>query len=318
MPLKSPGIKPGRRHNNNSNSSSSLSLSNTLPFSTKSQIFNTSESDQQSPPPNQHHSLSSSEFSVFANVNIQGSGTASSYYASQTTLNTTLMGDDTISITSSMAPSSIAPEIPRRSNSIISMTSHSSFNNFDNKPLLSPRMHQQHHHTVSPKMLDSLAEDLRSMDHHHHHHHHQHHHHHSDPMSPKISSYRPSSGAIRQPNITSNECSSSSSPGYNHNMSSPRYNATQELNEPQSELPISPHVNVPNAQHFNHMPPPLPPRIRKKNPVEFSHSQYRQAPDAPILLPRDKSPPPLPPRTHTAVPTINNSSNESWNLVSFT
>jgi son of sevenless-like protein len=68
LTLKSPGIKPGRRQNN---SNASLSLSNTLPFSGKHQLLSTSEGEQ-SPPAN----LSSSEFSVFANVNI-GSGNAS-------------------------------------------------------------------------------------------------------------------------------------------------------------------------------------------------------------------------------------------------
>jgi son of sevenless-like protein len=67
LTLKSPGIKPGRRHNNNA-----LSLSSTLPFSSKSQLLSTSEGEQ-SPPAN---NLSSSEYSVFANVNL-GSGNAS-------------------------------------------------------------------------------------------------------------------------------------------------------------------------------------------------------------------------------------------------
>lgn len=186
------------------------------------------------------------------------------------------MSDDTISITSSV-PSSMAPEIPRRSNSIISMTSHNSYNNFDHKPLHSPRMHPSS--TVSPKSLDALSEDVRSMEFQP-----------SDPISPagfnKNNLYR---AAARTANITTNE---SSSPGYN--PSSPRH--APELNETNGPLPISPHVNVPNAHSYNHQPPPLPPRVRKKNPIEFSHSQLRQAKDAPLLLPRDKSPPPLPPR----------------------
>lgn len=72
---------------------------------------------------------------------------------------------DTISISSQATI--MAPEIPRRSNSIISMTSH---NNIDMKPLLSPRVHPsglsqagykvaQQQATVSPKMLDSLNEE---------------------------------------------------------------------------------------------------------------------------------------------------------------
>lgn len=66
-------------------------------------------------------------------------------------------------------------------------------------------------------------------------------------------------------------------------------------------IPISPHVNVPNAHNIPPpMPPPLPPRVkRKESSGEGSQSsQVRQAPDAPRLPPRDSSPPPLPPRTH--------------------
>lgn len=194
------------------------------------------------------------------------------------------MSDDTISITSTVP--SMAPEIPRRSNSIISMTSHNSFNNFDhpNKPLLSPRVHQSmHQNTVSPKVLDSLSEDVRSMEFGP-----------SDPISP--SCYAKNNRAhARATNITHNDINERSSPSYNL-PSSPRY--APELNDTNGPLPISPHVNVPNAHSFNHQPPPLPPRARKKNPIEFSHSQLRQAKDAPLLLPRDKSPPPLPPRQH--------------------
>lgn len=281
-------------------------------------MLSTSEGEQ-SPPAN--NNLSSSEFSVFANVNI-GSGNASgiyksfsrheyvfkyvfsAYFASQTTLNTTVMSDDTISITSTV-PSSMAPEIPRRSNSIISMTSHNSFNNFDHhKPLLSPRVRQPHHQTtVSPKVLDALSEDARSMEF-------QPTDPRSDPISPSIcnknNSYRASA---RNMNITSNDIIERSSPSYN--PSSPRY--APELNNTNGPLPISPHVNVPNAHSFN--PPPLPPRVRKKK--EFSHSQLRQAKDAPLLLPRDKSPPPLPPRTgHSSVSSHNNNVEAFNHLVS--
>lgn len=203
--------------------------------------------------------------------------TIAAYFASQTTLNTTVMSDDTISITSTV-PSSMAPEIPRRSNSIISMTSHNSFNNFDHKPLLSPRIHPSS--TASPKSLDALSEEMRSMEFQP-----------SDPISPAGFSKNLYRAAARTANITTND---SSSPGFI--PSSPRH--APELNETNGPLPISPHVNVPNAHSFNHQPPPLPPRVRKKNPAEFSHSQLRQAKDAPLLLPRDKSPPPLPPRTN--------------------
>jgi hypothetical protein len=196
------------------------------------------------------------------------------------------MSDDTISITSSVPPV-LAPELPRRSNSIISMTSHNSFNNFDHqKPLLSPRMHPMTS-TVSPKTLEPLSEVMSSwsMEFQP-----------SDPISPssfaKNQAYR---AAPRTGNITSIDINEHSSPSYI--PSSPRH--AQELNDVNGlqPLPISPHVNVPNAHSFNHQPPPLPPRARKKNPIEFSQSQLRQAKDAPPLMPRDKSPPPLPPRS---------------------
>ncbi|XP_055644314.1 protein son of sevenless isoform X2 [Toxorhynchites rutilus septentrionalis] len=57
-------------------------------------------------------------------------------------------------------------------------------------------------------------------------------------------------------------------------------------------IPISPHVNVPNAHNIPPpMPPPLPPRVKRKESSGES-SQSSQLP------PRDISPPPLPPRTH--------------------
>lgn len=179
------------------------------------------------------------------------------------------------------------------------MTSHN-FSNFDHhKPLVSPRMLQPHHpiSTVSPKVLDSLTEDIKtSMEFGP-----------SDPISPSsFSKNNLHRAAARTSHITPNDIIERSSPSYN--PSSPRY--APELNDTNGPLPISPHVNVPNAHSFNHQPPPLPPRVRKKNPIEFSHSQLRQAKDAPLLLPRDKSPPPLPPRTGHANVTNNV---EAWN-----
>jgi hypothetical protein len=165
------------------------------------------------------------------------------------------------------------------------MTSHNSFNNFDHKPLLSPRIHP-HQSAVSP-----LAEDLRSLEFQP-----------SDPISPSCFVKNSNVRHPRAPtNITHNDFTERSSP------SSPRHAPPPELNDTTNgPLPISPHVNVPNAHSFNHQPPPLPPRVRKKNPIEFSHSQMQQAKDAPPLLPRDKSPPPLPPKigqhNHTEAP----------------
>lgn len=211
------------------------------------------------------------------------------------------MSDDVISITSSV-PSSMAPEIPRRSNSIISMPSHSLNNSDHYKPLLSPRIPQSHHmtSTVSPKVLDPLSEDKRTtMEFAP-----------SDPISPSCFKNNLHRVSARNSNIT-NDINERSSPSYN--PSSPRY--APELNDTNGPLPISPHVNVPNAHSLNHQPPPLPPRVRKKNPIEFSNSQMRQAKDAPLLLPRDKSPPPLPPRAAQGN-SVNNV--EAWNhLVSF-
>lgn len=81
-------------------------------------------------------------------------------------------------------------------------------------------------------------------------------------------------------------------------------------------LPISPHVNVPNAHSFAHMapPPPLPPRVRRKTMQDFSHSQIRQAPDAPELPTRDQSPPPLPPRSHLHT-NLRNMNENCWNHI---
>lgn len=74
-------------------------------------------------------------------------------------------------------------------------------------------------------------------------------------------------------------------------------------------VPPSPHVNVPNtaaplpppiyphhSQTEVRLPPPLPPRR--------NDAQRKQAPDAPLLPPRDEeaNPPPLPPRAHHMLP----------------
>ncbi|XP_025160647.1 protein son of sevenless isoform X2 [Harpegnathos saltator] len=57
----------------------------------------------------------------------------------------------------------------------------------------------------------------------------------------------------------------------------------------------------------NQLPPPLPPRLpsrRRESSISESPQQVRQAPNAPILPPRDISPPPLPPRTTTLPPRL--------------
>lgn len=91
---------------------------------------------------------------------------------------------------------------------------------------------------------------------------------------------------------------------------SPKHsNVTPDLQE-FDPIPVSPHVNVPNAHSFCHIPPPpLPPRKREKPESEAVRlAQTKQAADAPALPPRDVSPPPVPPRlslTHIAIKKLN-------------
>lgn len=262
--MKSPGIKP-RRHNSNSSSSSTLGLSNTLQFNQKSLHLSSNEGEQSPPAANLAGSIH--EISVFANVAV-GATTNNFISQSRVSLNTisTSITDisDSISVT--------APEIPRRSNSIISMTSHGNTNL--EKPLLSPRTEvtsspsssfsivkfaQQ---TVSPKMLDSLNEEtsLHGLN--------------GQPptVSPRtdrigyggqtIHAFR---GGCRTNSFNTNEISERSSPSYTSSPKTHNNAVSEEVNA----LPISPHVNVPNAQSFNHLAPPLPPRQqRRKNTPE--------------------------------------------------
>ncbi|XP_019883701.2 protein son of sevenless isoform X1 [Camponotus floridanus] len=70
--------------------------------------------------------------------------------------------------------------------------------------------------------------------------------------------------------------------------------------------------NIPPSQ----LPPPLPPRCGRRRESSFSESsqQVRQAPNAPVLPPRDDiSPPPLPPRRDIPprLPSMLNSSNST-------
>lgn len=134
----------------------------TLPFSKKSLHLNTSEGEQSPPGHSTTTSASAHEFSVFANVNIQGSS-ASLLSQSQVNLSaiSTCVTDfsDTISLSSAM----VAPELPKRSNSITSLA-----NNINEmKPVLSPRSSDssvtttssRHQPVVSPKCLESLREE---------------------------------------------------------------------------------------------------------------------------------------------------------------
>lgn len=325
MTLKSPGTKPTRRHNN---SNSNSTFSNTLPFGSKSNHhFNTSESEQ-SPTAS---TANQSDFSVFAPVNIPISSSSSTSFSYSTSSNTSHVAqshDDTISIISN------APELPRRlSTSIPPSHNNNNFNHInhittDNKPLpLSPRMHVSLSSSsataaaiaasVSPgRILDSLNEDCRNMEIH------------QEQASPSSTVYKPNPyqrAGFRNnhsQNITSITNEPGTSPGFHQHLpSSPRSttdsNTEASNGHPQStfQQPISPHVNVPpNTQNFNHMPPPLPPRRPpKKNPHDFYHSQLRQNPDAPTLMPRDIDPPPLPPRTHSSHNNNNKSNGNQSN-----
>ncbi|XP_059616902.1 protein son of sevenless [Phlebotomus argentipes] len=312
LTLKSPGIKP-RRHNNSGSSVSLISLPGSLPYSHKSLAMSSSEGDWS---PTSGISQVSQEFTVFANVNIQGSHHSSlmnvshpstSLSALATSSSIDLMDQVSVaSVAAANVPSTV-PELPKRSNSIISMASCSNIVIDSVKPVLSPRDHQTACNTlptrsspiVSPKVLPSFREDGDA-----------------PTLSPRVhrggsicdqESFRtPLQGAatttiVRNAvrgstaSITTNadEGQQSQLPG------SPKISSADGADV--GPLPISPHVNVPNTHTFNHVPPPLPPRIKRREPLEGAQSaQVKQAPDAPQLPPRDLSPPPLPPRHHLA------------------
>lgn len=133
-----------------------MTMPGTLPFSTKSLHIKTSTGEQ-SPPGNNSSSSSAQDFSVFANVNIQGS---SATMLSQSQVNLAINANDytdTIPL----------PQIPKRSNSIISLASNYST---DSKPVLSPRSLDnntssiatavRHQPIVSPKCLEPLREEF--------------------------------------------------------------------------------------------------------------------------------------------------------------
>lgn len=142
-------------NNNNNNISNNLNNSN-------SNNNNTSEGEQ-SPPGNNSSSSSAQDFSVFANVNIQGSS-VSSFSQSQINLNSIASSASDFSDTMSMRSVSMAPELPKRSNSIISLTNNITCT--DVKPVLSPRSSADNvtsalrtQPIVSPKLLESLNEE---------------------------------------------------------------------------------------------------------------------------------------------------------------
>uniref|UniRef100_A0A1I8PMT3 Protein son of sevenless n=1 Tax=Stomoxys calcitrans TaxID=35570 RepID=A0A1I8PMT3_STOCA len=75
---------------------------------------------------------------------------------------------------------------------------------------------------------------------------------------------------------------------------------SSELDFCSASVPVSPHVNVPTSANVRYRtaPPPLPPRRKDRTESCADIAQKRQAPDAPMLPPRDgeMSPPPIPPR----------------------
>lgn len=309
--MKSPGIKP-KRHNISTGSASSTLPSGTLPFSNRSVPFNSSEGEQ-SPPGNMQ---SAHENAIFVNVNLPGNSSHSysqsyshSFSQSQMSLNTNTTADmsDTISLNSSATTCymmDLAPELPKRSNSIVSMSNSTSESV---KPILSPRFSEtfvnlKHAPNVSPKVLDALNEDVGPLSGH------RNSHFSSGPESVELREHR---NSVRSGTVSSLVDIPLDSTLHDHPPTFyPPSPKPQSINSnhvdlsPANDLfgpiPISPHVNVPNTHSFNHVPaPPLPPRSRRKElSKDLIHSaQIKQAPDAPQLPPRDLSPPPLPPRT---------------------
>lgn len=311
-----------------------MSLPGTLPFSTKSLQLNNNNnhvsnnmnnsssssnnnniSEGEQSPPGINSSLSSAhDFSVFANVHIQGNS-GSTFSQSQVNLHSIPSSYSDFSDTMSMRSLSMAPELPKRSNSIISLTNNSI--STDIKPVISPRSSADvtsalHKPIVSPKLLESLNEEsssstsslVTSSDN-------------NDNAPPAISPrHHPMSksnmaGAIGGRCTAYDDGASTStdyhsSNAYHHHIHgyqpvfppSPKlqnsYNS--DLSDVSGFPPISPHVNVPNVHAFNHhVPPPLPPRRREKKEIDAIHlAQIRQAPDAPEVSFHSPPPPPTP------------------------
>lgn len=299
---------------------------------------------EQSPTGHSTSMSSSHDLTVFANVNIQGNS-ASSFSQSQVTLNTMMSMStndfsDTISLNSSMLP----PELPKRSNSITSLPNN--MNCTDVKPILSPRNLDnvttalRSQPIISPKLLDSVNEERTPPPHS------ANNFTNSNGEPPLISprmdklSYQQHQNAANDANATNfnrspfqntshhriatshvrtssysggsvYEDGASTSTAVSIYPGSPKHTNISSCDMHEfGPMPISPHVNVPNAHNFCAMPPPpLPPRRREKQESEAVRlAQIRQAPDAPELPPRDVSPPPVPPRlslTHIAIKKSN-------------
>ncbi|EAT47730.1 AAEL001165-PA [Aedes aegypti] len=326
--LKSPGIKPSsRRHNSSANSS--LNLTGTLPFTNKAPLGNSNDTGAEQQSPTASSSSSSVlDYSIFAPVNIHSSSSSQhhqyhhhqqqmynyqhhsqgsmqyypghhqsgggqqqnhhhyNHHGHQHNLSQSVVN------LASTADHQMAPEIPRRSDSIIltpslssqvqynlnnSSLSESSSNTGGGSKLVpsprypSPQMHPIHGGTASTMDFNNCA------------------------ISPTLSTSVSSTSSVYQ--TTYNNSSTTAD--------SMILNTTAASND--LGPPHSPHVNVPNTHNIPPpMPPPLPPRVkRKESSGESSQSsQVRQAPDAPKLPPRDISPPPVPPRIHNPLHQI--------------
>lgn len=277
MNLKSPGIKPKNRSQSHSSNSNPL-MQSTLPFVSRATATSLSSAAANNNEPQPEHSppsLSAHDYAIFANVQIitsTSNNNSSSFLShSNVSLNTispsAVDPDSTLLSPAAMVPSS-APEIPRRSNSVISITSYES-----SKPILSPRYSESVNHLVTRSQSSRLALDSLN-----------------EESSPALDNF------AHQPPVVSprmdkpfNLDQDGVHPFVHTVVSgSPIQHApppptSVEQHGDIGAIPISPHVNVPHQPFSSHRAPPLPPRtiprrIEKLN-VDTSHIQ--QAPDAP-------------------------------------
>lgn len=254
------------------------------------------------------HQHSQQEFSVFANVHIQSTSASSSSQMSSSYNLTDIssMAGSTLHLQHSSHP---PPELPMRSNSIISMAMTNSERGailspnalaLKNSPVISPKVgnvstpgyHHQHHVSADSIDFQAFQSGITSSP--------QKGHGHGLYGSMSTDDQQLPPLVLRSPPHKSGDGGAVPSPGLPMSFD--------------FVPPISPHVNVPPKlvlghggrymhpqQHQLQMappPPPLPPRVRRRDSsTSAAAAQHRQAPDAPQLPPRDISPPPLPPRT---------------------
>ncbi|KAL3271133.1 hypothetical protein HHI36_021630 [Cryptolaemus montrouzieri] len=88
----------------------------------------------------------------------------------------------------------------------------------------------------------------------------------------------------------------------------PRNSSSVAPNSPGPRSPVSPTFFESISPRLPCTPPPIPPRRRRDSPEISSPQQMKQAPDAPMLPPRESSPPPLPPRRETGLSPSSHSS----------